>query len=92
MLLLEQVVVSPALAEEEIQRYTFEDPGQAPSYFYGWTRINQLRLKLERTLGPGFDPQRFHDTLLAQGLLQPAQLEQSVMDAFFSTKPLGSKE
>jgi hypothetical protein len=79
--LTDQVVASPALAEEEIQRYTFNAPGQAPSYFYGWTRINGLRAEVERTLGPKFEPQRFHDTLLDQGLLPPSLLEQAVKKA-----------
>jgi uncharacterized protein (DUF885 family) len=79
--LTDQVVASPALAEEEIQRFTFNAPGQAPSYFYGWTRINGLRAEVEKALGPKFEAQRFHDTLLDQGLLPPTLLEQAVKKA-----------
>jgi hypothetical protein len=73
-----EVVASAALTEEELQRYTFEAPGQAPSYFYGWTRINALRDEVKNALGAKYEPKAFHDTLLAQGLLPPALLEASV--------------
>src|SRR5687768_9172790 len=35
----EEVGLSPAMAKQELDRYTFNAPGQAGSYFYGYSRI-----------------------------------------------------
>ncbi|UCC72951.1 MAG: DUF885 domain-containing protein [Gemmatimonadota bacterium] len=81
--LLEQdVVLSHAMALQEVQRYTFRLPGQATAYFYGYTRLMELRAEVERILGPSFDRQRFNDFILAQGLLPPALLRKTVLEQF----------
>ena len=49
---LEQdVVQSHAFAEEEVERYTYRAPGQANSYFYGYTKLLALRKEAETRLG-----------------------------------------
>src|SRR5262249_9659775 len=80
--LLEDVVESEAMTEQEVERYMFRMPGQATSYFYGYTRLNQLRADVEKALGPRFDPRRFHDFILSQGLLPPALLRKTVLAEF----------
>nr|WP_275900297.1 DUF885 family protein [Pyxidicoccus trucidator] len=57
-------------------------PGQATSYFYGFTRLNELRAEVEQAMGKRFDAQRFHDFVLAQGLLPPDLLRQAVFADF----------
>ena len=57
-------------------------PGQANSYFFGYTTMLQLRKDTEAALGPKFDAKRFHDFLLAQGLLPPGLMRQAVMEDF----------
>ena len=69
--LAEQVVLSPAMVRQEVDRYTFRGPGQATSYFYGYMRLLELRAAVEKALGPKFDQKAFHDVILAQGLLPP---------------------
>jgi hypothetical protein len=81
-LLMEDVVLSDAMATQEVERYTFRAPGQATSYFYGYSRLLQLRTHVERALGARFDPLRFHDFVLGQGLLPPALLRKAVMQEF----------
>ncbi len=81
-LLEEEVVLSHAMALQEVQRYTFRLPGQATSYFYGYTRLMELRAEVERVLGDSFDRQRFNDFILAQGLLPPALLRKAVLEEF----------
>ena len=81
-LLQDEVVMSPAMARQEVERYTFRAPGQATSYFYGYTRWLQLRSEVEGALGPHFDRQRYHDFLLAQGLLPPDVLRKAVLEEF----------
>jgi hypothetical protein len=76
------VVCSPALATEEVERYTFRAPGQAPSYFDGYTRLLEIRNAAGKALGPKFNVQRFHDFVLSQGLLPPALLRKAVMEDF----------
>jgi uncharacterized protein (DUF885 family) len=80
---LEQdVVQSPAFAEEEVERYTYRAPGQANSYYYGFTKLIALRKDVEGTLGPKFNQKKYHDFILAQGLLPPDLLRKAVMEDF----------
>ena len=81
-ILEKDVVCSPALATEEVERYTFRAPGQAPSYFDGYTRLIEIRQEAEKALGPRFNAQRFHDFILSQGLLPPNLLHKAVMEDF----------
>ena len=60
--------------------------GQATSYFYGYTKLLALRKDTEATLGPKFNALRYHDFLLAQGLLPPALLRQAVEQDFIPTQ------
>ncbi len=85
---LEQdVVQSHAFAQEEVERYTYRAPGQANSYFYGYTKLIALRKDVEAALGPKFDQKKYHDFLLAQGLLPPDLMRQAVMENFVKTQP-----
>jgi uncharacterized protein (DUF885 family) len=80
---LEQdVVQSPAFAEEELERYTYNSPGQATSYFYGYTKLIALRKDTEAALGAKFNQKKFHDFILAQGLLPPDLIRKAVMQEF----------
>ena len=81
-LLETDVVLSPAFATEEVDRFTFRMPGQAVSYYDGYTRLLQLRADTEKALGPKFNVQKFHDFILSQGLLPPALLRKAVMTEF----------
>jgi hypothetical protein len=80
--LTEDGVFSVPFANQEVERYTFRAPGQANSYFYGYTKLLQLRKDTEAALGPKFDLQKFHDFILAQGLLPPDLMRQAVMEDF----------
>ena len=76
------MVLSDAMATQEVERYTFRAPGQATSYFYGYSRLLQLRNDVERAVGSRFDALGFHDFVLAQGLLPPQLLRKAVMEDF----------
>ena len=79
--LQKEVGLSPAFATEEVDRFTFRMPGQATAYFYGYTKLIDLRAAAERALGPRFEPLAFHDAILAQGLLPPDLLRKAVLQA-----------
>lgn len=81
-ILLEQIVASPAMAKQEIERYTSRSPGQAGSYFYGYTRILRIRMDTELALGAKFDRLAFNNFLLDQGLLPPDLLAKAVAEQF----------
>ena len=81
-LLVNDVLLSDAMATQEVERYTFRAPGQATSYFYGYTRLSELRAEVEKRMGAAFDQQAFHDFVLSQGLLPPALLRKAVMEDF----------
>jgi uncharacterized protein (DUF885 family) len=80
--LIDQVCLSEGLAKEETDRYTFRAPGQATSYFVGYQAMMETRQRAELALGAKFDKQRFHDFVLAQGLLPPDLLQKAVMEQF----------
>src|SRR6185312_5076531 len=56
-LLMKDVVQSHAFAQEEVERYTLNAPGQANSYFYGFTKMIALRKATEAALGAKFNQQ-----------------------------------
>jgi len=80
------VLLSHAFAKEEVERFTFRSPGQANSYFYGYTRLLELRKETEKALGSKFDQQRFHDFILKQGLLPPDLLRKAVLEEFIPSQ------
>ncbi|WP_164928547.1 DUF885 domain-containing protein [Gloeobacter violaceus] len=88
--LTQDVVLSAPFANQEVERYTFRAPGQATSYFYGYTRLNELRKDAEQQMGSRFDAQKFHDFILAQGLLPPALLRKAVMEQFVNSGTVGT--
>jgi uncharacterized protein (DUF885 family) len=83
--LTEEVVLSPAYARQEIDRYTFRAPGQATAYFYGYTKLMELRAETEVRLGKKFDRLAFNDFVIGQGLLPPALLREAVENEFIPT-------
>jgi uncharacterized protein (DUF885 family) len=76
------VVLSHAFGKEEVERFTYRAPGQANSYFYGYTRLLALRKETEAKLGRRFDQKKFHDFILSQGLLPPDLLRKAVLEDF----------
>jgi uncharacterized protein (DUF885 family) len=84
--LTDEVVLSPAYARQEIDRYTFRAPGQATSYFYGYTKLMELRGDTEIKLGKKFDRKAFNDFVIGQGLLPPALLREAVETQFIPSQ------
>ena len=76
------VCLSHAFAKEEVERFTYRSPGQANSYFYGYTKLLELRKDVEAALGTKFNALKFHDFILAQGLLPPDLIRKAVMEDF----------
>lgn len=77
------MVDNTALARDEvaaeIDRY-ITWPAQALSYKIGEIKIRALRKKAEKTLGEQFDLRAFHDTIIGNGSLPIAILEEIVND------------
>lgn len=90
-ILEEDVVQSSAFAQEEVERYTYRAPGQANSYYYGYTKLVALRKDAEAAMGAKFDQKKFHDFILAQGLLPPDLLRKAVMEDFVSQETHGTR-
>ncbi|HEU0108033.1 MAG TPA: DUF885 domain-containing protein [Vicinamibacteria bacterium] len=84
--LMDEGVYSEAMARQEVERYTFRAPGQATSYYYGYTRWMQLRSQAEMALGAKFDRLRYHDFILSQGLLPPDVLAKAVLTDFVAAE------
>lgn len=81
-ILVKDVGLSEPMARQELDRYTLNSPGQATAYFYGYTRILQLRAETQAALGDRFDRKAFNDFLIAQGLLPPDLLAEAVRTRF----------
>lgn len=77
-----EIVYSPPFARSEVERYTFRAPGQATSYFYGYTKLVALRTETETLLGARFAPLAFHDFVVDQGLVPPDALRSAVLERF----------
>jgi hypothetical protein len=80
--LMEEVVLSEPDAQQEVDRYAFNSPGQATAYYYGYTQISSIRTLAEIALGKKFNLMAFNDFVLDQGLLPPRLLKQAVMQEF----------
>jgi hypothetical protein len=80
------VVLSHAFAKEEVERFTYRNPGQANSYFYGYTRLLALRKETEAALAGKFRQKKFHDFILAQGLLPPDLMRKAVLEEFIPSQ------
>ena len=80
--LMEEVMLSEPMAKQEIDRYTFNSPGQATSYYYGYTKLDALRTKVELLLKDKFKEQPYHDFIIGQGLLPFDLLEKAVLEEF----------
>jgi uncharacterized protein (DUF885 family) len=85
------VVLSHAFAQEEVERFTYRAPGQANSYFYGYTKLLALRKETEAALGPKFNQKQFHDFILAQGLLPPDLMRDAVRTEFVPAQQSASR-
>ncbi len=80
--LMRELLLSEPMAAQEIHRYTFWMPGQAPSYYYGLLKLQALRAETELRLADRFDQLAFHDFVLAQGLLPLDVLKNAVLEEF----------
>ena len=80
--LIRELVLSEPMATQEVDRYTFRLPGQAPSYYYGLMKLQALRGETELLLGRSFDQRAYHDFILAQGLLPLDLLKSAVLEEF----------
>lgn len=81
-LIVEDMAIGEGWAQNEIERYTYRIPGQATAYYYGYNKMQALRVRTELALGEDFDQRAFHDFVLAQGLLPPEILADAVMTEF----------
>jgi hypothetical protein len=86
-ILTQDVVESDGMANQELDRYMFRMPGQATSYFYGYTRLMELRTATEIALGDRFSRQAFNDFIIGQGLLPPDLLAKAVREQFIPKFP-----
>lgn len=85
-ILVDKVGISKEFAKTEYDRYSFQMPGQAPSYFYGLIKIKALKQYLQGKFGK-LNEKCFHDTLLSFGVL-PHELIKTFEDDF---KKCGNK-
>ena len=81
-LLMDDVLLSEPMAKQEVDRYTFNSPGQATAYFFGYSKLEALRARTELALAGQFNVQAYHDFIIQQGLLPPDLLEKAVMEDF----------
>jgi uncharacterized protein (DUF885 family) len=61
--------LSPRLAGLELRRFQYENPGQAPSYFYGLEKVESARRHVASALKGRFSDHCFHDGVLSLGMI-----------------------
>ena len=77
--MLENTALSVSEVTDEIDRY-ITWPAQALAYKIGELKIRELRARAEEALGQKFDLREFHDTIVGNGSLPIAILEDVVSD------------
>jgi uncharacterized protein DUF885 len=85
-ILTQDVVLSEAFTGEELDRFIFRSPGQATAYFYGYSKLMELRARAEVELGPRFDRLAFNNFIVGQGLLPPDLLAGAVEKEFIPSQ------
>jgi hypothetical protein len=80
--LMEQLMFSEPFSQQEVDRYAFNDPGQATAYYYGYVQLRSTRTLAQLALGRKFNLMAFNDFVLDQGLLPPKLLKRAVMNEF----------
>jgi len=80
--LTHEVVLSEPLARLELERYIDKNPGQAPAYFCGYTRMMDLRAEIEHRLGEKFDQLKYHDALMSIGPVPISLVRRTLMEDF----------
>ena len=58
-------------------------------YFYGFLKLDAIRIKTELALPGRFNQQAFHDFLLAEGALPLDLLEKAVLERFVPSQGAG---
>ncbi|WP_167541146.1 DUF885 family protein [Janthinobacterium agaricidamnosum] len=82
-ILTNDVVLSKGFAQKQAAGYLSITPEQSNAgYFHGFSKLIDLRKETAATLGNQFNVRRFHDFILAQGLLPPALIRDAVMKEF----------
>jgi hypothetical protein len=87
--LMDDVMLSEPMAKQEVDRYTFNSPGQATAYFYGYSKLGALRARVELALPGRFDELAYHDFIVNQGLLPFDLLEKAVVEEFVPARQAG---
>lgn len=78
-ILRDELGFSAGVVAEELDRYTYEAPTQAVSYFVGYESLLQLRAEVEHEMGSSFDAKVLHDAILGAGMLPPDLLRERVL-------------
>ena len=88
--LREEALFSPGMTKQELDRYEFNSPGQAGSYYYGYRKLIDLRVETELALGADFEERAFNDFLLSQGIIPLELIARAVREEFIPSQRSGS--
>jgi uncharacterized protein (DUF885 family) len=91
--LINEVALSESDAKEEVARYTYQSPGQAAAYFYGYVTLRELRERTELALAAKFNEKAYHDFILSQGLLPLNLMAKAIQEEFvpkYSSEQIGA--
>lgn len=84
--LTSELGVSDRLAALELRRFQYENPGQAPSYFYGLEKLESARRQVASIQGKRFSDQCFHDGVLGLGMLPVGMLGSELAHSLHCSK------
>jgi len=66
--LIEEVGLTKSFSESEYERYSWNDVGQATSYYYGMKVIKKTKALARKQWGDDFSEKRFNDSFLRLGI------------------------
>lgn len=79
--------LSEKIVDIEIERMTYDDPAQAPAYFYAFQKLSKTKADLQKKLGKQLTERCFNDGVLSLGLIPVDKIYDEFLRQVRCSKP-----
>ncbi len=76
---VDELGFSESFAKTEFERYSYNFPGQAPSYYYGYKSLLETKKRFKEKHKTGFTEKCFNDAVLDLGLLPLSEINSRLL-------------